>query len=185
MWHVDQYDKLRHYGFCIHGAIDGFSRRVMWLEVFSTNRDPWIVARYYFKAISMVKGKLSKIELSVPNLDIHNRVLVFRVMSNGSILIPICPIDRKFFKFSTNLWQNFVWLCVVLVLCYSNTNLNGQWGSTEIEPILYFNFSCTRKSKTWSWNWEYSYSRMSSFFKAKPSRRTFWYSKHHLWKVQT
>ena len=26
MWHVDQYDKLRHYGFCIHGAIDGLSQ---------------------------------------------------------------------------------------------------------------------------------------------------------------
>ena len=29
-WHVDGYDKLKPYGFPIHGAVDGFSRRVMW-----------------------------------------------------------------------------------------------------------------------------------------------------------
>ena len=24
-WHIDGYDKLKHFGFCIHGAIDGYS----------------------------------------------------------------------------------------------------------------------------------------------------------------
>ena len=33
LWHIDGYDKLKPLGFCIHGAIDGFSRRIMWLEV--------------------------------------------------------------------------------------------------------------------------------------------------------
>ena len=32
-WHIDGYDKLKPFGFCIHGAIDGFSRRIMWLDV--------------------------------------------------------------------------------------------------------------------------------------------------------
>ena len=31
VWHVDGYDKLKPYGFCIHGAIDGYSRRILWL----------------------------------------------------------------------------------------------------------------------------------------------------------
>jgi len=26
VWHVDGYDKLKPYGFCIHGSIDGYSR---------------------------------------------------------------------------------------------------------------------------------------------------------------
>ena len=55
VWHVDQYDKLQHYGFCIHGAIDGFSRR-MWLRGYSTNRDPWIIARYYYETVKLIKG---------------------------------------------------------------------------------------------------------------------------------
>ena len=28
IWHIDGYDKLKPFGFCIHGAIDGYSRRV-------------------------------------------------------------------------------------------------------------------------------------------------------------
>ena len=32
-WHIDGYDKLKPFGFCIHGPIDGYSRRIMWLEV--------------------------------------------------------------------------------------------------------------------------------------------------------
>ena len=57
MWHADQYDKLRHYGFGIHGCVDGFSRRVMWLRVYSTNRDPWIVAKYYYEVINTLKSE--------------------------------------------------------------------------------------------------------------------------------
>ena len=26
VWHVNGYDKLKPYGFCIHGSIDGYSR---------------------------------------------------------------------------------------------------------------------------------------------------------------
>ena len=29
IWHIDGYDKLKPFGFCIHGAIDGYSRRIM------------------------------------------------------------------------------------------------------------------------------------------------------------
>jgi hypothetical protein len=33
LWHVDGYDKLKPYGFAIHAAIDGYSRRILWIEV--------------------------------------------------------------------------------------------------------------------------------------------------------
>ena len=33
IWHIDGYDKLKPFGFSIHGCIDGYSRRIMWLEV--------------------------------------------------------------------------------------------------------------------------------------------------------
>eukprot|EP00794_Sanderia_malayensis_P001193 gene1193-564_t len=32
-WHVDGYDKLKPYGFPIHGCIDGFSRRILWFQL--------------------------------------------------------------------------------------------------------------------------------------------------------
>lgn len=42
VWHVDGYDKLKPYGFCVHGAIDGYCRRIIWLEVSQSNNDPAI-----------------------------------------------------------------------------------------------------------------------------------------------
>lgn len=50
--HADGHDKLNRYGFCIHGAIDGFSRKILWLEVSSTNKNPKIIAHYYLKTLS-------------------------------------------------------------------------------------------------------------------------------------
>ena len=34
MWHIDSYDKLKPYGICINGCIDGYSRYIIWLEAF-------------------------------------------------------------------------------------------------------------------------------------------------------
>ena len=44
MWHLDGYDKLKPFGFPIHGAIDGYSRRILWLRVMCTNNDPQVIA---------------------------------------------------------------------------------------------------------------------------------------------
>lgn len=51
LWHMDGYDKLKPYGFCIHGAIDGFSRKILWLKVSSSNNDPRVIASHYLKCI--------------------------------------------------------------------------------------------------------------------------------------
>ena len=39
LWHVHGWDKLAHFGIFIHGAVDGFSRRILWLEANSTNKN--------------------------------------------------------------------------------------------------------------------------------------------------
>jgi len=39
-WHIDGYDKLKPFGFSIHGAIDGFSWKILWLEVTRSNNSP-------------------------------------------------------------------------------------------------------------------------------------------------
>ncbi|VDI62362.1 Hypothetical predicted protein, partial [Mytilus galloprovincialis] len=35
--HIDGYDKLKSYGIAIHGAIDGYSRRILWLKAGPSN----------------------------------------------------------------------------------------------------------------------------------------------------
>lgn len=45
LWHIDGYDKLKAYGFAIHGWIDGYSRRIM--------------CKHYFGAPNSVKCHLA------------------------------------------------------------------------------------------------------------------------------
>lgn len=50
------YDKLKPYGFPIHGAIDGFSRNILWLEVVKSNNDPRVPGRLYLNCVEEVGG---------------------------------------------------------------------------------------------------------------------------------
>ena len=56
LWHIDGYDKLKPFGFCIHGAIDGYSRRIMWLEVDHSNNNPTVIAKYFLKTVRSLGG---------------------------------------------------------------------------------------------------------------------------------
>ena len=56
VWHTDGYDKLKPYGFPIHGCIDGFSRRVIWLKVSRTNNDPAVIAGFYLEGVEELGG---------------------------------------------------------------------------------------------------------------------------------
>ena len=56
LWHIDGYDKLEPFEFCIHGAIVGYSRCIMWLEVGLTNNDPFVIAQYYLDCVRQTGG---------------------------------------------------------------------------------------------------------------------------------
>ena len=47
---------LKPYRFCVHGAIDGFSRRLIWLEVGPTNNNPEVITKFYLDAVKQVGG---------------------------------------------------------------------------------------------------------------------------------
>ena len=66
MWHIDGYDKLKPYGFCVHGAIDGFSRRIMWI-MYLTDVPP-ICLTQSWKYVAMTLGSLFR----MTNLNPHN-----------------------------------------------------------------------------------------------------------------
>ena len=61
-WHVDGYDKLKPYGFPIHGCIDGFSRKIIWLKVCRTSNDPKIPASFYIQTVQHFKYCPSKVQ---------------------------------------------------------------------------------------------------------------------------
>ena len=52
MWHIDGYDKLKPFGFAIHGAIDGYSRKILWLHIgIISNNNPRVIASYYLRCV--------------------------------------------------------------------------------------------------------------------------------------
>ena len=56
LWHLDGNDKLKPFGFCIHAAIDGYSRRILLLEVSNTNNNPKVVGQYYLSCVKELGG---------------------------------------------------------------------------------------------------------------------------------
>lgn len=55
-WHIDGYDKLKHWGFPIHGGIDGFSRKILWLNVTRSNNSPDNIASFYLNIVRELGG---------------------------------------------------------------------------------------------------------------------------------
>ena len=55
-WHMDGYDKLKTWGLPIHGAIDGFSRRILWLRVTRSNNSPEHNASFYSSNVLELGG---------------------------------------------------------------------------------------------------------------------------------
>ena len=56
VWHIDGYDKLKDFGFPIHGCIDGYSRKVLWLELSRTNNNPAVIAAFYLDCLKELGG---------------------------------------------------------------------------------------------------------------------------------
>ena len=57
-WHCDGYDKLKPFGFPIHGCIDGWSRKIIWLYLTRSNNLPGNIAMYYLEAVDEMGGCL-------------------------------------------------------------------------------------------------------------------------------
>ena len=55
-WHIDGYDKLKPFGFPIHGCINGWSRRIMWLQVARSNNNPEVPAENFLQCVAECGG---------------------------------------------------------------------------------------------------------------------------------
>ena len=87
LWHIDGYDKLKPFGFCIHGCIDGFSSRIMWLEVGSTNSDSRVVANYFVGCVRQVGGTATVVraDYGTENVKVAGIERFFRRDYNDSL----------------------------------------------------------------------------------------------------
>lgn len=74
MWHIDSYDKLKPYGICINGCIDGFSRNIIWLRAALTNSDPKVIGGYFVEAVERCRGcpRLVRTDMGTENVVIRD-----------------------------------------------------------------------------------------------------------------
>ena len=84
VWHVDGYDKLKPYGFAIHGAIDGFSRKIMWLEVGITNNNPKVTVKYFLDTILDMKTSPCVVRCDHGTENIHIKQVQCYLRRNGN-----------------------------------------------------------------------------------------------------
>ena len=72
----------------IHGYIDGYSRRILWLEVGRSNKDPTIVDKYFLDCIHQLNGAPRAIRANrgVENTIIAGIQRYFRNFENSSFL---------------------------------------------------------------------------------------------------
>ena len=73
LWHIDGWDKLKAYGFCIHGCIDGYARQIIWLEAAATNNDPYVVCRYFADRVKELQAvpKIVRADHGTENVNVE------------------------------------------------------------------------------------------------------------------
>ena len=89
-WHMDGYDKIKPWGFPIHGAIDGYSRKVLWLKVTRSNNNPDNIAKFYLESVETIKGcpKILVTDLGTENGTAASIQCYFQEDSNAHRYVP-------------------------------------------------------------------------------------------------
>ena len=87
-WYMYGYDKLKPYGFPIHAAIDGYSRKILLLVVSYSNSDSNVISSCFINFICQ--------QLYVQTKDLRIQLLVVFKCIIGNI-IGITSLGRKVF----------------------------------------------------------------------------------------
>ncbi len=87
LWHIDGWDKLKAFGLCVHGCIDGFSRRILWLEVSATNNDPYVICSYFAHYCEAAHGIPQKIraDFGTENVNVEIMQTILRKLNNDNV----------------------------------------------------------------------------------------------------
>ena len=85
VFHIDGNDKLKRFGVVIRECIDGFSRKLIWLFVSTTNNDPLVAANFYLRAITNLgrTPNTLRVDLDTENLYCEELEVFFTKNSNS------------------------------------------------------------------------------------------------------
>lgn len=84
--HVDGFDKLTAFGLSVHAAIDGFSRRILWIRVGPTNKNPRYIAKFFMDMIETLQGvpKIVRADRGTENSLLRDIQIALRLHHNDS-----------------------------------------------------------------------------------------------------
>ena len=122
VFHIDGNDNLKRFAFAIHGCIDGFSRKLIWLFVSTKNNDPLVAANFYLKAIT-ISGRAPntlRMDLGTENVYCEELQVFFTKNSNSFLYVASIRNQRieafwsRLRKFNLSWWIDF---CSDLIKC--------------------------------------------------------------------
>lgn len=87
IWHVDGNDKIKPFGFCISGCMDGFSRKLIWLKVERTNKDPHLICTFFLEAVKHFNlvPRVVRMDRGTENVHIANVQRLLRSEHSDSL----------------------------------------------------------------------------------------------------
>jgi hypothetical protein len=146
IWHFDSYDKLKRFGFCINGCIDGFSRHIIWLNCYNSSSNPKIIGGYFIEAVSSLRGCPSVIrgDHGTENVRVRQFQIFFRREDNDgragerSYLAGPSTANQRieyFWNFLRRQCTDF-WICHFLDL-EADGNFDGSFLDTSILQYCY------------------------------------------------
>ena len=111
VFHIDGNDKLKRFGFAIHGCIDGFSRKLIWLFVSTTNNDPLVAANFYLKAITNLGRAPNTLRMDLGTENVYCEELqVFFTKNRNSFLYAVSGRNQQIETFWSRLKKlNLFW----------------------------------------------------------------------------
>ena len=88
VFHIDRNDKLKRFSFAIRGCIDGFSRKLIWRFVSTTNNYPVVVvANFYLKSVTNLGRAPNTLRMELGTENVYCEELqVFFTKSSNSFL---------------------------------------------------------------------------------------------------
>ena len=116
VFHIDGNEKLKRFGFAIHGCIDGFSRKLIWIFVSTTNNDPLVVANLYLKAITNLGRAPNTLQMDLGTESVYcEEFLVFFTKNSNSFLYAASNRNQRIElfwsrlkKFNLSWWIDFI-----------------------------------------------------------------------------
>lgn len=86
LWHIDGWHKLIMYGFVVHGGIDGFSRKILFMKCSNNNKSETVFEQFYGAVQSNGIPSRVRSDYGGENVLVCDYMLEKRGLNRGSML---------------------------------------------------------------------------------------------------